>query len=209
MAKSEINSLGFSTNPVIVSPSWTATPNREGSSTFFSQITLSASPKSKGSSLSKIVSANAMITSPSRCSLAQATAWAVPSASVCTSKIASASWRLLISRSGCLMSSPKSGPKMYTISVISRSSVRLKVSTMRSTIMVPATGNRGFGTVCECGRTRVPRPAIGIINFIYLMIFIETISLTDGEYRKVRNRFRISNDFITFHFQINHLLKTK
>ena len=60
---------------------------------------------------------------------------------------------------------------MYTISSIFRSIVRINVSTKRSIIMVPATGNNGFGTVCECGRTLVPRPAIGIINFI-LPVFL-------------------------------------
>jgi hypothetical protein len=31
----------------------------------------------------------------------------------------------------------------------------------------PATGTSGFGTVIVCGRKRVPRPAIGMIIFIF------------------------------------------
>ena len=41
-----------------------------------------------------------------------------------------------------------------------------------STMGVPATGTKGFGTVSVCGRKRDPRPAIGTIIFIRLFSFI-------------------------------------
>jgi len=47
---------------------------------------------------------------------------------------------------------------------------------MRCTIGFPEKDMSGFGTVMVCGRNREPRPAIGIINFIF-SVFLKSAKI--------------------------------
>ena len=165
-ASVEMSSFGFSTSRTIRSPSRTATPNRDGSSTCLTHATTSESSRFTPGSMKNRVSAKTTMPSPSRCAPAQETACAVPSAGDCTAKLALAPWREQMSVSASRTSCPKSGPRMNTPSVMGRGSTAEKVSTIRSTMLLPHTGSRGLGVTWEWGRTRVPRPAMGMMSFI-------------------------------------------